>query len=747
MPSARVVKNRTEFEGKIYEELALVQGADIPAWSADAELRHVGRSRLRVDGPQRVSGRARYTTDLMLPGMLHARVVRSPHPHARVIRVDAKRALALAGVRSVVDRTSAPELFDEEVHYVGAPVAVVVGETEEIAADAAHLVEIEYESLPFVVDLEEAVADRTRVQRKESYSRGDARRGFREADIVVDARYTTSTQLHNCLEPHGAVAQWDGERLTLWESTQAMFDVRKGVAKAIRARLDDVRVICDYMGGGFGSKLGHGHYSEIAAVLAKRLGRPIRCVMDRREENLVTGNRSATVQRVRVGATKDGKLTALEHVAWSGTGTEDGWVASTTGPSNGLYEVANVRSEQFLVLTNTGPFSAFRAPGYVEGTFALESAMDELADKLALDPLALRRKNYAKLDPQSGKHYSLKRLDQCYSRGAELAGWSRRKAGGTAGRHAYLRRGMGVSTQVWGGGGGPPAYATIHLNADGTAIVRAGLQDIGSGTKTAIAQIAAEELSLPLERVRLSIGETDAPYGPASGGSMTTASLGPAVRLAAVDVRRQLLEVAAGLMEVRASEIHLTDGHAVAGRGGKKLALDEVFSKLQNYTVIGRGSRHPNPEDVRLRSFGAHFAEVEVDIRTGAVRVLKIVAVHQIGRIVNPLNAKSQVEGGVTQALGYAVSEGRVLDRLSGHVMNANLEDYKIPTVKDVPDIVVEFVPDLDRRANNLGGIGLGEPPIIPTAAAIANAVANACGARVRTLPITPARVLEALRR
>ncbi len=747
MGRTRVVKNKTEFEGQITEKLALVQGRDLPAWPADTELRQVGKPRPRVDGVQRVSGRARYTTDLFLPGMLHARILRSPHPHARVVRVEAKRALALAGVRAVIHRGSAPRQFAEEVRYVGDRVAAVAAESEEIAEDALRLVDVEYEVLPFVADLEEAMRDRKRAPRKDSYARGDVRKGFREADAVIEATYRTATQLHNCLEPHGAVAVWDGERLTLYESTQALFDVRRGVAEALGVSVGDVRVVCDFMGGGFGSKLGHGHYSEIAAVLARQLGRPVRCVMDRREENLVTGNRSATVQKLRVGARRDGRLVAIQHLAWSGTGTEEEWVATTTGPTNSLYDVPNVKSEQHRVLTNTGPFSAFRAPGYVEGAFALESALDELALKLDVDPLALRKRNYAKTDPQSGKRYSLKRLDRCYARGAELIGWSRRKSGGTPGRASYLRRGLGVATQAWGGGGGPPSYATVHLNADGTAVVRTGLQDIGSGTRTAVAQIAAEELSLDLAQIRVSSGDTDAPYAPASGGSQTTASLGPAVRLAAADAHRQVLEVAAGLMEVRASEARLVDGYVVAGRGGKKLAVSEVFNRLENFTVIGTGARHPNPDDVRLRTFGAHFAEVEVDTRTGALRALRIVAVHDIGRVVNPLNARSQVEGGVIQALGYALTEGRVLDGPSGHVLNANLEDYKIPTVKDVPEIVVEFVDEPDRRANNLGGKGLGEPPIIPTAAAIANAIANACGARVRTLPITPTRVLEALRR
>ena len=739
----RVVKTRTEFEGRVSEDLALVQGTDLRPWPLTARLREVGQERRRIDGPQRVSGRARYNSDLVLPGMLHARVLRSPHPHARIVRVETKRAQALLGVREIIHRFNEVDLFAEEVRFVGD----VVAESEAIADDALRLIEVEYDVLPFTVDFADAIKDKTLTKRDDARARGDVRKGFKEADAVIEATYRTSTVMHNCLEPHGCVAAWDGTRLTIYESTQALFNVRGGAAAKLKLGLGDVRVLCDFMGGGFGSKLGDGHYTVLAAALARRSSRPVRLFLDRREENLAAGNRSGTVQRIRAAGTKERGITALEHLAWSDTGTEEGWVASATGPTTAVYDVPNVRTEQYRVVTNTGPFCSFRAPGYVEGTFALESALDELAERLGVDPLTLRKKNYARRDPDSGRPYSLKRLDQCYARGAELIGWSKRRPGGAPSRTSHVRHGMGMATQFWGSAGGPPAYATVHLNADGTAVVRAGTQDIGSGTRTAIAQIAAEELGLELARVRVSSGDTDAPYTPESGGSWTTPSTGPAVRLAAADARRQLFEVAAGVMEVRPSEIRIANGHLVAGRGGKKLTIREVLERFKNYTVIGTGARHPNPSDVRHGSFGAHFASVEVDTRTGSVRVEKIVAVHQVGRIVNPLNARGQVEGAVLQGLGYALTEARVLDLPSGHVMNANLEDYHLPTVKDAPEIIAAFIEDPDLRANNLGGIGLGEPPIIPTAAAIANAIANACGARVRTLPITPARLLEALRR
>jgi len=395
-------------------------------------------------------------------------------------------------------------------------------------------------------------------------------------------------------------------------------------------------------------------------------------------------------------------------------------------------------------VTNAGSLSAFRAPGYVEGTFALESAIDELAERVGVDPLALRRRHAAsQTDPRTAKTYSLKRLLECYSIGAREIGWSKRRAGGTRGSAPHRRRGIGMGTQIWGGGGGPPAYATVHFNSDGTVILRAGTQDIGTGTRTVLAQICAEELGVDLDRISVRIGDTEGPYGPISAGSLTLASVGPAVRLAARDAREQFLGAAAGVLEVPRTELRMERGHIVSK--GARTPISEVSKKLENNTVIGTGSRWPNPESLAIKTFGAHFAQVEVDTLTGEIFVEKVVAVHDIGRIVNPMTAASQVQGGVIQALGFALSEERVVDRSLGRVMNADLEWYKIPTVLDVPEIVVRFTDRPDRRANNLGAKGLGEPPIIPTAAAVANAVANATGVRLRHAPMTPARVLEAL--
>jgi xanthine dehydrogenase YagR molybdenum-binding subunit len=754
----RVVKSREEFEGEVYESLVLVEGKDLPAPRAGTEFTEIAKTRRRVDGTQRVTGRARYTQDVYLPGMMHVRVLRSPYPRARVRRIDTKKAEALPGVRGILHRFNAPKaafrgeetIFREEVRFVGDEVAAIAADDEQTAVEAMRLVEVDYELLPHVVDLEEAIGDVAprlesdgNVSEGGNHKRGDAKRALKEAEHVVDATYRTSTQLHNSLETHGAVAAWDGEQLTVYESTQHVFGVRQGLKLALKLSFAKIRVICDYMGGGFGSKGGVGKYSIIASIFAMRLGRPIRCVLTREEENLAAGNRSATLQQLRIGG-KDGRITAIEHTSWANVG-QGKWVANPTGPTNTLYDVPNLTSKSYKVVTNAGSLSAFRAPGYVEGTFALESAIDELAEKMGVDPLTLRRRHAASpKDPMVGKTYSDKHLIECYRIGAAEIGWQRRRSGGIRGSAPHRRRGIGMATQIWGGGGGPPAYATVHVNSDGTAVLTTGTQDIGTGTRTVLAQICADELGFDLDDVHVRLGDTENPYGPISAGSLTVASVGPAVRLAARDAREQLLGAAAGVLETPVAELRIEGG--VVLTKGARTPLADILNKVDNNTVIGKGGRHPNDPDLSIRTFGAQFVDLEVDVRTGEITIEHVVAVHDIGRVINPTTARSQVEGGILQAIGFALSEERFLDRATGRVMNANLENYKVPTVRDLPEkITVKFVDRPDRRANNLGVKGLGEPPIIPTAAAIANAVANAIGARVRHAPLSRARVLEAL--
>jgi xanthine dehydrogenase YagR molybdenum-binding subunit len=755
--SIRVVRTKAEFEGTISEETALVEGTDVRPWTAADALTIVGKAHPRIDGIARVTGRARYTQDLYPLGMLHVRMLRSPYPHARVRKIDASRALALPGVRGVLHRFNSPKaafrgedtIFRDEVRFAGDEVAAVAADTEETAAEAVRLIDVEYEVLPFVADLEEAMADGAvrlaeggNVSESGKYERGDARRAFSESAIVIEATYRTSTQLHNSLETHGAVARWDGDELTVWESTQHVFGVRAGLQAALKIPFKDIRVLCDYMGGGFGSKGGAGKYTIIAAIFARQLGKPVRCVLTRDEENLAAGNRSATVQTVKIAA-KGKKIHAIEHRSWSNSG-QGRWVADPTGPTNGLYDIPNVRTRSYKVVTSLGALSSFRAPGYVEGTFALDQAIDELADRMGEDPLALRRRHASRLtDPQTGMRYSQKRLLRCYDIGEKEIGWHRRKPEGSRGSAPHRRRGYGMASQLWGGSGLPPAYATVHLNPDGTAVLRCGTQDIGTGTRTVLAQLVAEELGVRVDAVRVELGDTNNQYAPISAGSLTVSSVGPAVRLAARDARLQLLGVASGLLEIGATELRV-EGGQIIGKG-HRTSIGDVLKQVDNYTVIGKGSRFPNPEGLSLKTFGAHFAHVEVDVRTGEIFVEHVVAVHDIGRVINPLLAASQVEGGVIQGLGFVLSEERIVDRPTGRVMNGNLEGYKVPTIRDIPRITVRFTEDADTKANNIGAKGLGEPPIIPLPAAIANAVANAIGVRIRTAPLTRSRVLAAL--
>jgi xanthine dehydrogenase YagR molybdenum-binding subunit len=408
-----------------------------------------------------------------------------------------------------------------------------------------------------------------------------------------------------------------------------------------------------------------------------------------------------------------------------------------------LYACDNVRTVEYGAKLNTGPNDAFRAPGFVEGTFGLECLMDELAARLELDPLELRRRNHADADAVDARPFSAKNLTECYRRAERH--WSRREA--VRGRsEGPWKRGVGLASQIWFGGGGPPAYAWVRVGSEGRAHVVVGSQDIGTGTKTALAQIAAEELGLPLERVEISAGDTDrAPYGTISWGSSTVPSMGPAVRAAAADAARQIVDVAAQRFHLSERGLSLREGRVVSTDGGS-WPLEEVTGLLEEAQILGKGARGPNPTGMRVLTFGVHVAEVAVDVETGEVRVERVAAIHDVGRVINPLGASSQVEGGVIQGIGHTLSEQRLLDPESGAALTQTLDAYKLPTMADVPEIVTELLDLPDAHLTSLGAKGLGEPPIIPIAAAIANAIRDATGAEVRSLPITREEMLRALR-
>ena len=782
----RFVSTTVEVEGR--EEIKVVELPTLePApWDDSAELTVVGARVQRVDAVEKVTGQARYTTDVHPPGMLHAALLRSPIARGRISSLDVEAALAIPGVRGALlledvrgIRHDGVQLLDRTIHYAGQAVAAVCADTPEVAQRALGAIRASFEPAPHAVTAEDALADGAPAVRQSGnrsrnspriFSRGDVEAGLRAASVTIVREYRTPVVLHTALEPHGTVATWDGGRLTVWESTQGVFGVRSDLAEAFGLPLNHVRVVKDYMGGGFGAKNGAQKPTYIAAALSRKLGRPVRCVLDREGEQVDSGNRPATIQRVTLGAAADGTLTAIVLEATIALGI-GGWQAGPAKIYHELYACPNVRTAETFVFTNAGPMTSFRAPGHVEGAFGLECAMDALARGLGLDALELRRRNYADHDQEKDRPYSDKRLSECYRLGAQRFGWSTRR--GSAPRAAVSRpsdtfrqpagvrgraesrrfkRGIGMASLVWSAGGGPPAYATVRLNPDGTVDVLTGSQDLGTGSRTVLAQIAAEALGARIADVRTVLGDTERlPYTGNSWGSMTTASVGPAVRVAALEARTRLLEAAAALLgepDAAAAPGELeARGSVVAVRGtDRALSFADVCGKLGEVMIIGQGSRGPNPERTAICAFGAQFVEVEVDTETGIVRVLRVVSAHDSGRIINPTLAESQVEGGVLQGIGYALFEERVMDRALGVQLNPTMHDYKIPTILDAPTIEVIFVDGADVVANHTGAKGLAEPPIIPTAPAIANAVADALGVEPTEIPLTPWRVLDLLR-
>jgi xanthine dehydrogenase YagR molybdenum-binding subunit len=672
--------------------------------------------------------------------MLHAAVLRSPHARARVRRIDLAQAAAAPGVRAAIGPEDAEWLTDEP-SYEGQAVAAIAADTDAQARAALELVEVEWEVLEPLLDPEEAARRGSLVGKPRTYARGDLERGLGEADAVVEAVYRTQTLNHNSLETHQAVCEWRGDGVDVYVSTQYIWGVRDNVADAFDLPADKVRVVCEYMGGGFGSKNGAGQHTLLAAELARRTGRPVRCALTRREENMVAGNRNATIQRLRAGARADGTLTALggEYHCSLGWG---GWLPSTAGPMQLLYACDNVETVEHGAKLNLPPMAAFRAPGFVEGTWGLECLLDKLAAALDLDPLELRRRNHADADTVDGRPYSAKNLLECYRRAEPH--WERRHEV-RARSDMTWKRGVGLASQIWYGGGGPPSYAWVRLGSDGRANVVTAMQDIGTGTRTAMAQIAAEELGVGLDRVDVQVGDSArGPFASISGGSSTLPSMGPAVRAAAADAKRQVLEIAAQRFDREERVLSLEAGRIVASDGGS-WPLEEITGLLDDGQILGKGARGPNPAGMRVLTFGVQVAEVAVDVETGEVVVERIAAIHDVGRVINPLGAQSQIEGGIIQALGHTFSEARLDDPRSGTILTRTLDAYKLPTIADVPEIVCELVDEPDAQLTNLGSKGLGEPPIIPTAAAIANAIRDATGADVTTLPITREEILRAL--
>ncbi|MXV77570.1 xanthine dehydrogenase family protein molybdopterin-binding subunit [Candidatus Poribacteria bacterium] len=699
------------------------------SWGEASQSRLIGKRITRLSGKEKVTGKAKYTYDINRPGMLYGRILRSEVPHATVTEIDLTDAQEMPGVRAVMPLIEA----GRKIRYQGQEIAAVAAETDDIAKDALRAIYVELEELPFVATEADAMAEGApqvhddwngNQSNPSRGGQGDVEAGFAEAAVTVEATYHTPVQTHVCLETHGHVVEWtDEQNLTVWASTQAVFGVRNDLARRLELPANQVHVITEHMGGGFGSKFSPGVEGLTAARLSRMTERPVKLMLTRKAEHLVAGNRPSMTQHVKAGATRDGRLIAYDMRGHGTGGTGGG--AGFTGPY--VYHVPNIRTERTNVAVNAGSQRAMRAPGHPQGAFAMDSLMDELAEKLGMNPLEFRRLN----DESEVRQAQ-------YTLGAQEIGWHRRNSVAGSGT-GIKKRGMGVGSGQWGGGGGANTQARVNINADGTVEAITGTQDLGTGIRTAIAIIVAEEFGLTTEDIIVKIGDS-APGLPAggSGGSQTTPSVAPVIKTAAANAKQKLFEHVAPLLQAPVDDLRIGTGTIYVASDRTKTVTWQQATGLLGQETISEGGEW----DRELRQggvAGTQFAEVEVDTQTGHVKILKIVAVQDCGLAINRLTTESQINGGVIMGIGQTLLEERIMDPMTGRMLNANLEDYKVPGTHEIPEIK-PIVFDTHRKVS-----GVGEPPCIPTLGAIANAVYNAIGVRIRELPITPDKVLNAL--
>jgi len=712
----------------------------------------------RVDGPLKVTGQARYAAEIPVARVAHAVLVLSTVARGRIVGMETAEAERSPGVLAVITHRNAlrlpPQpnletrasqldhvlqlLQDDQVHYSRQPVAVVVAELFEQAQHAAHLVRIRYDAHSAEVDLFRArspasppvppyhgtVAQTLPPEKR----RGNVEAGLAAAAVRIDHVYRMPAQTHNPMEPHATLAVWHGpDRLTVYDATQGVFEDQRKLAASLGLPRDNVRVISHFLGGGFGTKGAVWSHVPLAAMAARHVGRPVKLVLARPQMFGPVGARPQIEQRVVLGAAADGALTAIRHEGRSSVSRFDQFCEHFTAPTRALYQCPNVDTVERVVRLDTGTPCQMRAPGEVSGSFAVESAMDELAAALHMDPIALRLRNDAEADPETGKPWSSKSLRQCYLRAAERFGWSRRKPQPRSMSEGNALIGWGMATATYPANL-KPASAVATLFADGSAVVRAGTQDIGTGTYTVMTQVAAEALGLPLEKVRFELGDTDMPEAPTSGGSCTAASVGSAVRQACLGVHEKLT-----LLDGNGTRLPVS-GETPAAR----LARHGLKSLESRYDVKQFAAR----DRYATRAFGAQFVEVRVDPELGEVRVSRAVGAFAAGRILNDKTARSQFMGGMVWGISMALLEDTAYDQTLGRIMNNDLSEYLVPVNLDVPPIEVVLVEEEDPYVNELGVKGVGEIGITGMAAAIANAVYHATGRRVRDLPITLDKLL-----
>jgi xanthine dehydrogenase YagR molybdenum-binding subunit len=731
----------------------------------------VGEPLTRVDGKLKVTGAATYSAEFKFPDLTYAVMVQSTIPTGRILSMDISSAQRAPGVVAVLTPENAMKLPDQgraavnppagrvmsllqdmDVAYNGQPIAVVVAETIERAVYAASLIRVRYQATPAKLDFKGGFATSYPPKKGKNAAdanRGDLNAGFGQATVKVDAIYSTPIQNHNPMEPHATIAQWEDAKLTLHDSTQYISGVKGTIAKTLGIPEANVRVICPYVGGGFGCKGSMWSHVVLAAMAAKQVSRPVKLVLDRPQMFGPVGARPQTHQHIVLGATADGKLTAVQHDVHAHTSTIEDFLESSAKVTSMLYSSPSLATSHRLVPLSVGTPTFQRAPGEATGTFALEVAMDELAYQLHMDPLQLRLVNYADIDPQSKMPFSGKHLRECYEKGADRFGWKKRNPVPGSMKEGNLLVGWGMATATYPANRSA-ASAMVRLQPNGRALVASGTQDLGTGTYTIMVQVAADALGLSPALIDAKLGDSTLPKAPVSGGSQSAASVTPAVQAAAQQARLKLFVLAASDPQC---PVHGSNMDEISFESGKLFRRGDP-DHSEEFTALL--ARHPNetveaiseaePDQVSAgfskHSFGAVFAEVTADPAVGAIRVRRVTGVYDIGKLLNEKTGKSQLIGGIVWGISLALFEATHVDWRNGRVVNANLAEYHVPVNADIGAIDVSVLNLPDMNFNPLGARGIGEIGITGVGAAVANAVYHATGRRVRDLPITPDKIL-----
>ena len=705
-------------------------------WPEEGKRTHIGKRISRLDGPDKVSGRAKYTFDLNRPGMLFGKVLRSPHAHAKIVSIDLTAAEKMPGVKAV-KIIQGP---GTEIQWAGDEIAVVAAETEAQAEDAAHAIKVVYERLPHLVNDKnwDAVPEANRRKPSENVA-GDPAKAFAGADVILEGEYGNDVITHCCLETHGLIAEWeDDKNLLVHQSTQSVSSNGGEFARALGLPAGNVRIKMDHIGGGFGSKFPVDRWGLEAAKVSKMAGgKPVKLMLERDAELMVAGSRPSAYAKVKIGAKKDGTIVAWESQAW-GTGGVGNFSFANQLPY--VLKVADRKEVFSVVPTNTGPQRAWRAPNHPQACLITMSAFEDMAAKLGMDPLDLFLKNL----PLAGVRQNVYKDE--LMKAAEMIEWKklwRPRGEGAPGSTKTVKRGLGLSLHTWGGGG-HASDCDLTVHPDGSVEVKMGTQDLGVGTRTVLAIVAADTFAIPLNQVKVHIGDNRYPVSGGSGGSTTVGGISSSTRRAAVDALNAILEKVAPTMNTTADKLEAVGGKIQEiGKPTNAMTWKQACAKLGTQPLTTRG-KNPGKETLTTGGVGGvQMADVSVDIETGVVKMNNFVAVQDCGLIIDMKTCESQVFGAMIMGVTYALYEERVMDDQTGKMLNPNMEFYRLAGLRDIGNFKVHMM--TGKGYDERGVIGIGEPPTVSPGAAISNAVANAIGVRVPSLPLTPDRVLAAL--